>query len=104
MLHSFYLVQIKHRINKKTILDRIQLSNFTSGSWLQIRSETYAYAYGNLRYYGVVYGPYGSRGPGHLRPLRTLLIYTWAPNSETLPAPAACTDVLVTLLLQLTCI
>jgi hypothetical protein len=68
------LVKIKHRIDKETILDHIQLSNFTSGSWLHTRSETYAYAYGNLRYYGVVYGPYGSRGPGHLRSLRTLLM------------------------------
>jgi hypothetical protein len=83
MLHSFYLVKTNHRINKRTILNHIQVSNFASGSWLQSRSETYAYAYGNLRYYGVVYGPYGSRGPGNLRPLRSLELMR--PSTPGLP-------------------
>jgi hypothetical protein len=67
-----------HTNNNITILNNIQLLNLASGSWLQSRSQTYAYAYAKLRHYGVVYGTYGSRWPGDLRPLTTLVMMCYA--------------------------
>jgi hypothetical protein len=62
-----------HTNDEITILNNIQYLEIASGSWLQSRSQTYAYAYAKLRHYGVVYGTYGSRWPEDLQPLTTLV-------------------------------
>jgi hypothetical protein len=70
----FFLNKITN-INKKTTLNNIQFLDFSSGSWLQSRCQTYALRLRQTAHYGVGDGTYGCRWLSNLRPGPSLFMH-----------------------------